>query len=263
MEVIEYWNPLVRRHRPTAGSSQFEAGIDTPRRYVCVFEVNSSGSSGTACCIAWSIRASSAAKCWNWICLTRAAKPNRPSATSKTAGKHAWAFAPRFRRVAFGWRSEPAIARIKKAMVAIKAISKKDVLLAAEGAVLFLQKASPALPNIDSSSGAIGSAVTRAIDVLVPIIAKAPTDMPTRRKWLEQLYQAHADDAIPYIESLGSYWGELCAAPDLLANWQTGCWIASTPCGAAAGGNTAFFMQPRCASRHCSSPGGTNCCSPC
>lgn len=124
MEVIEYWNPLVRRHRPTAGSSQFEAGIDTLRRYVCVFEVNSSGASGTTCCIARSIRASSAAKCWNWICLTRAAKPNRPSATSKTAGKHAWAFAPRFRRVAFGWRSEPAIARIKEAMVAIKAISK-------------------------------------------------------------------------------------------------------------------------------------------
>lgn len=182
---------------------------------MCVFEVNSSGASGTACCIAWSIRASSAAKRWNWICLTRAAKPNRPSATSKTAGKHAWAFAPRFRRGAFDWRSEPAIARIKEAMVEIKAISKKDVLLAAEGAVLFLQKASPALPNIDSSSGAIGSAVTRAIDVLVPIIAKAPADMPTRRKWLEQLYQAHADDAIPYIESLGNYWGKLCAAPDL------------------------------------------------
>jgi len=43
--------------------------------------------------------------------------------------------------------------------------------------------------------------------------------VPTRRKWLEQLYQAHADDEIPYIESLAEYWGDLCASPDLAAEW--------------------------------------------
>jgi hypothetical protein len=138
---------------------------------------------------------------------------------SKAAGKHAWAFAPRFRRGVFGWRSEPAIARIKEAIAEIKAASRKDALLAAEGAVLFLQKVSPALQNIDSSSGAIGTAVNRAIDVLEPVIAKAPATEPMRRKWLEQLYQAHADDEIPYIESLANYWGELCASPDLAAEW--------------------------------------------
>ncbi len=138
---------------------------------------------------------------------------------SKTADKHAWAFAPRFRRGGFGWRSEPAIARIKEAIAEIKAASRKEPLLAAEGAVLFLQKLSPALQNIDSSSGAIGTAVNRAIDALAPIIAKAPADVPTRRKWLEQLYQAHADEEIPYIESLADYWGELCASPDLAAEW--------------------------------------------
>ena len=142
-----------------------------------------------------------------------------PSGMNKAADKPAWAFAPRFRRGAFGWRSDPAITRIKEAIAEIKAANRKDALLAAEGAVLFLQKLSPALENIDSSSGAIGSAVNGAIDALVPIIAKAPAEVPTRRKWLEQLYRAHADDRIPYIETLGDHWGELCASPDLAAEW--------------------------------------------
>jgi len=145
--------------------------------------------------------------------------PMRRSGMSRTGDKHSWSFAPRFRSGAFGWRSDPAIARIKEAVAEIKAVSRKDPLLAAEGAVLFLQKVSPALQNIDSSSGAIGNAVNRAIAALVPIIAKAPAEMVMRRKWLEQLYQAHADDAIPYIESLGDYWGELCTSPDLAAEW--------------------------------------------
>lgn len=138
---------------------------------------------------------------------------------SKAVNKHAWAFSPRFRRGAFGWRSEPAITRIKEALTEIKAFNRKAPILAAEGAVLFLSKLSPALENIDSSSGAIGSAINRAIEALVPIIAKAPADLATRRKWLEQLYQAHADDQIPYIESLGDYWGELCADADLAGEW--------------------------------------------
>ena len=138
---------------------------------------------------------------------------------SKASSKQVWTFASRFRRGAFGWRSDPAITRIKEALTEIKAVNRKEPLLAAEGTVLFLIKLSPSLENIDSSSGAIGTAVNRAIDGLVPIIAKAPADQATRRKWLEQLYQAHADDQIPYIESLGDYWGELCASADLAGEW--------------------------------------------
>jgi hypothetical protein len=119
------------------------------------------------------------------------------------SAKHSWAFAPRFRSGAFGWRSEPAIARIKEAVSEIKTVAKKDPILGAEGAILFLQKLSAALQNIDGSSGAIGTAVNRAIEAIIPIIAKAPADPTLRRKWLEKLYQAHADDQIPYIESLG------------------------------------------------------------
>ena len=138
---------------------------------------------------------------------------------NKASRKHAWTFALRFRRGAFGWRSDPAISRIKEALTEIKAVSRKEPMLAAEGAVLFLIKLAPSLENIDSSSGAIGTAVNRAIEILVPIIAKAPTDQATRRIWLEQLYQAHADDQISYIESLGDYWGDLCASSELAGEW--------------------------------------------
>jgi hypothetical protein len=60
-------------------------------------------------------------------------------------------FTPRFRRGAIGWRSDPAITRIKEAHTEIKAFSRKDRLLAAEGAVLFLSKPSAVFENIDSN----------------------------------------------------------------------------------------------------------------
>jgi hypothetical protein len=137
----------------------------------------------------------------------------------KPPEKHAWAFAPRFRCGAFGWRSQPAITRIKEAVTEIKKLARKQPLLAADGAVLFLEKLSPALQNIDSSSGAIGSAVNRAIDELAIIIVAAPVGPDQRATWLERLYEAHADDQVPYIECLGDYWGELCVFPELASEW--------------------------------------------
>jgi hypothetical protein len=182
---------------------------------------------------------------------------------SKPGDKHSWSFAPRFRRGAFGWRSDPAITRIKEAVAEIKAASRKDALLAAEGAVLFLQKLSPALQNIDSSSGAIGNAVNRAIAALVPIIAKAPAETPMRRKWLEQLYKAHADDAIPYIESLGNYWGELCASPDLATEWAERLVGTVETIWSRSREEYGFFHGTIFACQPCSPQGGTNSCSPC
>lgn len=132
---------------------------------------------------------------------------------------HKWVFAPRFRRHAFGWRSQPAIQRVKEAVAEIKKTAKKDPALAAAGAVLFLEKLSPALEHVDSSSGAIGTAVNHAIEALAAIIADAPVDDETRDKWLDRLWQAHQDDAIPYIERLGDYWGELCGSKERAAAW--------------------------------------------
>jgi hypothetical protein len=54
--------------------------------------------------------------------------------------------------------------------------STQNSVLAAEGAVLFLEKVSPALEHVHSSSGAIGNAINRAIEELVPVIATARAD---------------------------------------------------------------------------------------
>jgi hypothetical protein len=139
----------------------------------------------------------------------------------KTAKRptHKWQFAARFRHRAFGWKSKPAIQRVKEAVSEIKKVSRKDPVLAAEGSVRFLEKVSPALEQVDSSSGAIGTAVNRAIAALVPIISNAPADAATRALWLERLFEAHAADEIPYIEWLADHWGELCASKQTASEW--------------------------------------------
>lgn len=134
-------------------------------------------------------------------------------------GTHAWAFRARFRRNAFGWKSQPAITRIREAVAEIKRVAKKEPLVAAEGAVLFLERVTPAIEHVDGSSGAIGSAVNRAIDELVPILAAAPASVATREAWLERLYEAHQNDQIPYIELLADHWGELCVTKELASRW--------------------------------------------
>ncbi|KQQ44692.1 hypothetical protein ASF61_21425 [Duganella sp. Leaf126] len=130
-----------------------------------------------------------------------------------------WQFAPRFRRNAFGWKSDTPIQRIKEALAEIKAITKKDPVLAADGAVLFLEKLAPAIEQVDSSSGGIGSAVNRAIETLVPIISKADVARAVREKWLDRLFEALQEDDMPYLEYLGDFWGELCATPEIAAKW--------------------------------------------
>lgn len=132
---------------------------------------------------------------------------------------HKWQFTSRFRRNAFGWKSDAPIQRIKEAIAEIKLVAKKDPVLAAEGAVTLLEKLPPALEQVDSSSGALGSAVHRAMDILVPIIAKPNVESVIRHRWLERLWAAVEDDGMTYIESLGDYWGELCATPEMASNW--------------------------------------------
>ncbi len=62
-----------------------------------------------------------------------------------TAGRHRWQFAARFRRNAFGWRSQPAIARVQEAVAEVRKVRRSNSVLAAEGAVLFLEKVSPGI----------------------------------------------------------------------------------------------------------------------
>jgi hypothetical protein len=133
--------------------------------------------------------------------------------------EHRWEFKARFRRHAFGWRSQPAVQRIKQAVSEIKRVARRDPLLAAEGAVTLLERLSPALEHVDSSSGAIGTAVNRAIVELVPLIGGAPADTAQRAGWLERLWAAHDADQIPYIEQLGEFWGELCGSKEVASGW--------------------------------------------
>ncbi len=139
-------------------------------------------------------------------------RPERAKPKLEKPGAHKWEFRPRFRRKAFGWKSQPAITRVKQAVSEIKQVARTDQILAAEGAVLFLEKVSAALENVDSSSGSMGTAVNNAVDALVKVIAAAPADLAARQKWLERLWVALEDDHIPYIETLGYHWGELCAS---------------------------------------------------
>ena len=136
-----------------------------------------------------------------------------------TAQRHKWEFRARFRRHSFGWKSQPAIRRIKEAVSEIKKVARKDKALAAEGAVLFLEKVSPAIEHVDGSSGAIGGAVNKAIEALASIIAAADVDADTREGWLQRLWDAGTDDQIPYLEQLGDHWGELCASKDVASSW--------------------------------------------
>jgi len=133
--------------------------------------------------------------------------------------KHHWAFRARFRANGFGWRSDLPIKRIREALSEIRKVKRKDAVLAADGAVLLLEKLSPSLMQVDSSSGAIGTAVNNAIATLVPIIVQTTADDTVRDRWLERLWQAVEDDRMPYIEVLTGYWGELCATPERASEW--------------------------------------------
>jgi hypothetical protein len=136
----------------------------------------------------------------------------------KTTG-HLWRFKARFRRHAFGWKSRPAIARLQEAVSEIRQVARIEPLLGAEGAVALLERISPALENVDSSSGAIGTAVNHTIAELVPAIATAPADAKTRAAWLERLFEAHGADQIPYIERLADYWGDICGSIEVASEW--------------------------------------------
>ena len=129
--------------------------------------------------------------------------------SSKEHTKHKWIFPTRFRAGAYGWKSSKlACQRLREAVSEIKKVAKKEPVLAAEGAIRLMEKLWPALEHVDSSSGALGSAVNKALDDLIPLIIKAPADAKTRNKWLERLWQAMEDDGVDYLGPVGDRWGD-------------------------------------------------------
>ena len=96
-----------------------------------------------------------------------------------------WIFPARFRAGAYSWKSSRlACQRLREAASEIKKVAKKEPVLAAEGGVRLIEKLWPALEHVDSSSGALGSAVNKTLYDLIPLVINAPADVNTRQKWL-------------------------------------------------------------------------------
>ena len=97
---------------------------------------------------------------------------------------------PSFRRHAFGWKgTRKAIERLNEAVGEIERMARSDAALAGEGAVLLLEKLSPAVSDIDSSSGALGNATACFVETLAPLIAAAPVPRPEPPRVLRRLHR--------------------------------------------------------------------------
>ena len=118
--------------------------------------------------------------------------------------RHKWVFPARFRVRQFGWKaSRLACQRLREAVSEIKKVSRKDPVYAADGAVRLMEKLWPALEAVDSSSGALGAAVYRTLQALLPILIDAPADRKTRDRWLDRLWKAKEEDGVGYLDPVG------------------------------------------------------------
>ena len=126
-----------------------------------------------------------------------------------------WQFKTKFRANAYGWRgSKLAITRLKEAVTEIRTAAKSDPVAAGDGCVALMERLWPALQHIDTSSGALGTAVYKALEDLIPLLIAAPADRDTRAKWLERLFDAVQKDGVEYLDPVAEHWGEIARYPD-------------------------------------------------
>jgi len=139
---------------------------------------------------------------------------------TKSKPHHKWTFTARFRTNAFGWKgSRLACQRIKEAVSEIRKVARKDPLTGTEGAIKLMEKLWPALQHVDSSSGALGTAVYNAMGVLVDVVVEVPADAKTRGKWLDRLWEAVEEDGVGFLDVLGERWGDVCGSPEVASQW--------------------------------------------
>ena len=125
---------------------------------------------------------------------------------------HKWAFKAGMRAGAFGWRgSAKAIVRLKSASAEIRAVRRTDPVAAADGVVALAERIWPAFEHIDTSSGALGAAVRRTQEQMLPILIEAPADEQLRAAWLERLRAAILDDGVDYLAPISERFGEIAA----------------------------------------------------
>lgn len=136
------------------------------------------------------------------------------------AGSGGWAFRSGMRRGRFGWRgSANAVQRLKAATAEIKAVAKSDPVRAGEGVVVLAERIWPAFEMIDTSSGALGSAVNKTLATLISVLIAAPADESTRARWLVRLIDAIQDDGVDYLGPIGDRFGEIAVYPSLVNHW--------------------------------------------
>jgi hypothetical protein len=131
-----------------------------------------------------------------------------------------WQFKSKFRANAYGWNgSRLAVDRLRAAVAEIRSVAKTDPLLAGEGVILLAERIWPSLQSIDSSSGALGSAVSRTLDDLIPILIAAPAKPTARGKWLSRLFEAVQEDGVDFLSPLEERWGEIAQYPELMEEY--------------------------------------------
>ncbi|HEX2948397.1 MAG TPA: hypothetical protein VHV83_02315 [Armatimonadota bacterium] len=131
-----------------------------------------------------------------------------------------WQFKRHFRTGALGWKGSALACKwIGEAVSEIKKVAKIDLVDAADGVVAFCERLWPALQHVDSSSGALGSAANRALDVLLPILISAPATAKIRAKWLERLDDAICEDGVDFLYQVRQEWGKVCSEPTFMNAW--------------------------------------------
>jgi hypothetical protein len=76
-----------------------------------------------------------------------------------------------------------------------------------------MEKLWPALEQIDSSSGALGTAVGKTVHALLDLLVTTPADAALRESWLTRLWTAMQEDGVDFLSEVGERWGELCGTP--------------------------------------------------
>lgn len=128
-----------------------------------------------------------------------------------------WQFKTKFRANAYGWRgSKLAISRLKEAVREIRMAAKSDPVAAGDGCVTLMERIWHAFQHIDTSSGALGTAVHRTLEDLIPLLIAAPAGRDTKARWLERLYEAVQNDGVDYLSPVQERWGEIARDPDLV-----------------------------------------------
>lgn len=139
---------------------------------------------------------------------------------TKKLQKHKWDFTKYFRANAYGWKGTAlASKRIKAAVKEIKAVARKEPMIAAEGSVIFIEKCWRAIEHIDSSSGAFSAAVNNALTEVVQIIKDAPLPIAERKKMTERIWESWQEEDYGYYDTLTEQWAELCAEPEVMTYW--------------------------------------------